>query len=249
MSESNLRHWHVLGKTDPAQTKPFRRQGGFAGTAIKPIWTEYRLTERFGPCGVGWGCDEPIFSLVPAGDELMVYCTLRCWYLEEGKPASLYGVGGDKVLVKRQSGFATDDEAYKKAFTDAMGNAFKHLGAAADVHMGRFDDSKYVNEMRREFGDEAPPKAASAPKSAATPETDPFAPATDDEARLNEARNAFARIKKVLNAQRLPAQIDDVIEIEKRDGKLDLIKQVHPTSYEALLDLAQARKAELRSAA
>ena len=162
----NLRHWAELGRTDPKHTKSFTRAGGFKGTATKPIWIEYRLTEHFGPCGIGWGCDEPAFTIVPAGEEMLVYCTLRCWYIDEpgGKPATLYGVGGDKVLVKRQSGVVTDDEAYKKAFTDALGNAFKHIGSGADVHMGLFDDSKYVSEMRREFAEE--PVTASVPSPA-----------------------------------------------------------------------------------
>lgn len=150
----NLRHWDELGRTDPAHTKPFQRAGGFRGTATRPIWTEMRLTEHFGPCGIGWGCDRPEFTLVPAGEEMLVYCTLMCWYSDQGKTAELYGVGGDKVVTKRKDGsLAVDDEAYKKAFTDALGNAFKHLGAGADVHMGMFEDSKYVASMKREFSD------------------------------------------------------------------------------------------------
>lgn len=158
MSE-NLRHWSALSKTDPKHTKSFTRAGGFKGTATKPIWTEYRLTEHFGPCGVGWGCDAPEFSLVPAGEEILVFCTVRAWYMDDTGRAELYGVGGDKVLVKQQSGLRTDDEAYKKAFTDALGNAFKHVGSGADVHMGLFEDSKYLAEVRREFAEEstAPP--------------------------------------------------------------------------------------------
>lgn len=147
----NLRHWEALGRTDPAHTKPFKRSGGFSGTAIKPIWTERRLTETFGPCGIGWGCDEPQFTTMPANDEVLVYCTLRCWYKDGDRVGVLYGVGGDKVIVKEQRGPRADDEAFKKAFTDALGNAFKHLGAGADIHMGRFDDSKYVAQTRQEF--------------------------------------------------------------------------------------------------
>src|SRR5512146_1201641 len=125
MSDSdNLRYWSALSKTDPAHTKPFQRAGGFRGTATKPVWNEMRLTETFGPCGVGWGCDEPVFTLVPAADELLVFCTLCCWYAETSKGggdgkgwrASVYGVGGDKVVAKNKNGLVTDDEAYKKAF-------------------------------------------------------------------------------------------------------------------------------------
>jgi len=165
-----LRHWTALSKTDPKHTKPFTRAGGFKGTATKPIWIEYRLTEHFGPCGTGWGCDEPVFTLVPASEEILVFCTLRCWYMEgdDGKQRSLYGVGGDKILAKNKYGLATDDEAYKKAFTDAIGNAFKHLGSNADVHMGLFEDSKYLAEVKREFA-EQPGAAVPGPNLAAIP--------------------------------------------------------------------------------
>lgn len=150
----NLRHWSALSRTDPKHTKPFSRAGGFRGTATRPIWTEMRLTEHFGPCGVGWGCDAPEFSLVPAGDETLVFCTLRCWYMDGETRAPLYGVGGDKVYFKDKNGFHADDEAYKKAFTDALGNAFKHVGSGADIHMGLFEDSKYKAEIAAEFAEE-----------------------------------------------------------------------------------------------
>ena len=45
----------------------------------------------------------------------------------------------------------TDDEAFKKAYTDALSNAMKFIGVAADVHMGLFDDNKYVQQVRGEF--------------------------------------------------------------------------------------------------
>lgn len=141
---SNTEIWDALKVTDPASTKAFRRGGGFSGTAIKPMWVIQRLTEQFGPCGVGWGVYEPSFQLVPAGNELMVYCTVMAWHGDHKN--TLYGVGGDKVLAQFSSGLKSDDEAFKKAFTDAIMNAFKFIGVGADVHMGLFDDSKYVQE-------------------------------------------------------------------------------------------------------
>ena len=162
----NLRLWNALGKTDPAHTKQFKRSGGFSGTALKPIWVEKRLTELFGPCGIGWGTDEPSFRIVEAGDEMLVYCTVRGWYLDNGTRAEVYGVGGDKVVSKTKYGLSTDDEAFKKACTDAIGNAFKHVGVGADIHMGQFDDSKYVQAVAKEFAanDEAAPVAEVAGK-------------------------------------------------------------------------------------
>ena len=89
---------------------------------------------------------------MPGSDgQTVVYCWLTLWYVHDGARSSpVPGVGGDMVIVKQSSGLRTDDEAFKKAFTDAIGNAMKHIGMSADVHMGRFDDSKYVNDLRRE---------------------------------------------------------------------------------------------------
>lgn len=145
----NLKLWDALSKTDPRHTKQFSRAGGFKGTAIKPIWIVQRLTDLFGPVGKGWGMGAPSFQVVNATDETLVYCTVECWHTDRAN--TFYGVGGDKVVTKRQSGSFNDDEAFKKAFTDAVGNAFKFLGVGADVHMGQFDDSKYVREVAQEF--------------------------------------------------------------------------------------------------
>jgi len=145
----NLTIWNALEKTDPAHTKAFNRSGGFKGTAIKPIWIIKRLTEQFGPCGVGWGVNEPSFQVVTCEREILVFCTVSCWH---GKKENvLCGVGGDKVQAARKDNMFCDDEAFKKAFTDAVGNAFKFLGVGADVHMGLFDDDKYVTQARQEF--------------------------------------------------------------------------------------------------
>ena len=49
-----------------------------------------------------------------------------------------------------------DDEAPKKAMTDAMTKAFSHLGMSADVFLGMFDDSKYVESLKKEFAQKIP---------------------------------------------------------------------------------------------
>lgn len=144
--------WDRLGKTDPAHTKGFQRAGGFKGTAIKPMWSFRRMTEEYGPCGVGWGINEPKFQTVETNDETLVYCTVSVWH---GDRANIvFGVGGDKAMAKFASGVRTDDEAFKKAFTDAVTNALKLIGVGADVHMGRFDDNKYVTELKAEFSEQ-----------------------------------------------------------------------------------------------
>ena len=40
--------------------------------------------------------------------------------------------------------------------TDAMTKAFSHLGMSADVFLGMFDDSKYVESLKKEFAQKIP---------------------------------------------------------------------------------------------
>lgn len=219
MSE-NLKLWDQLGKTDPAQTKAFTRGGGFKGTAVKPIYTEHKMTEVFGACGIGWGFTEPQFQVVPGDNkEVLVYCWLSLWIVQNGKRSDLIpGVGGDKVVshikantqYNRPERWENDDEAFKKAFTDAIGNAMKHLGMSADVHMGRFDDSKYVAERQQEERQEkeapAPTSQVSSPQSVAMGlmgdiEGCTSVAALDEYVRSPAFKGAFKALPDVLKAQ------------------------------------------------
>lgn len=160
---SNTEIWDKLKRVPPEHLKGFQRAGGFKGTAIKPMWTIHRMTEVFGPAGKKWGIDAPQFQTVAAGDEIMVYCTVSVWIDDETSNGfgngRIFGVGGDKVRAMFSSGPRNDDEAFKKAYTDALTNALKMLGAGADVHMGLWDGNKYVDEKPE-------PEAAPEPKKA-----------------------------------------------------------------------------------
>lgn len=182
----NLRHWEFLRKVDPEHTKKFDR-GRFKGTAVKPIWIIKRMTELFGPVGEGWGTTEPQYTTCSGESrELLVYCTVGVWHATNGKRSEIfYGVGGDKVTThikaneqyNRPERWENNDEAFKAAYTDAISNALKLLGVAADVHMGLFDDHKYVREMEKEFAGEPAQGAAAPPPSAAAKPNGHAAPA------------------------------------------------------------------------
>ena len=200
--------WDKLRKTDPKHTKDFTRGGGFRGTAIKPMFSYRRMTEEFGPCGQGWGIGEPSFQVVIAGEETLVYCTVSIWY--EKREQTVFGVGGDKVAGKNKYGVQTDDEAFKKAFTDAVTNALKLIGVGADVHMGMFDDSKYVNTLKTEFAEqktELPPPANDKPKSSAQLKRDgEFERIRDQLANDMVDVHTFAQFEKVKEHYRADAK-------------------------------------------
>jgi hypothetical protein len=159
------RIWDQISRVPAEHLKSFKRGGGFSGTAIKPMWTIHRMTEAFGPCGIGWGMTEPTFQVVPAGNEILVFCTVGAWVKENGdKSATVFGVGGDKVAAARSSGIFADDEAFKKAFTDALTNALKHFGAGADIHMGLWDGNKYADEQPQQ-AQKQPAKSADGRKA------------------------------------------------------------------------------------
>lgn len=154
--------WDKLARVPKEHLKPFTRAGGFKGTAIKPMWTIHRMTEEFGPCGEGWGVNEPIFQVVPGHNgEVLVYCTVSIWHGDKSK--FVYGVGGDRIVsyikpneqYHRPERWDNDDEAFKKAFTDAVTNALKMIGAGADIHMGLWDGNKYVDEKPKGNGQDA----------------------------------------------------------------------------------------------
>jgi len=205
--------WEALSKTDPRHTKEFKRAGGFSGTALKPIWIIQRLTKQFGPCGEGWGMGRPEFQVV-AGEnrEVLVYCTVSCWH---GHPENtLYGVGGDKIVTyikanekyNRPERWESDDEAFKKAFTDAVNNAFKFVGVGADIHMGQFEDNKYVQDTAREFEEE----------ERAEPQKVPGI--TKIKARLNKLMNDGNRVTSLIEFNALVGECKD---------ELTAIKEAH----------------------
>ena len=140
----NLKLWDAVRRPPEDALKGFKRGGGFVGTAIKPMWSIKAMTEQFGPCGEGWGMNEPQFNVQPANNEILVFCTLCVWF--GNRSNFVFGVGGDKVLGINKYGPQVDDEAFKKAFTDALTNALKHLGVGADIHMGLWDGSKYAED-------------------------------------------------------------------------------------------------------
>lgn len=145
----NLRIWSKVDKTDPAHTKKVTQRGGF--TAISAAYQIMRATEVFGPVGEGWGYDagDPIFH------DSLVMVPVTLWH---GTRANSFGpmFGG----AEWKSGSRLDSDAAKKATTDALTKLLSQLGFNADVFLGRFDDSKYVAEMEREFAPQIAPISA-----------------------------------------------------------------------------------------
>lgn len=160
----NLALWNSVSRTDPAYTKNFTRGGGFKGTAINATYLARLATEKFGPIGVGWGIevvDEAYIEGAPIITDGQVVCKevihkirAKLWYKLGDERGEVTQYGLTTFIGKNKFGPFTDEEAPKKSMTDAMTKCLSLLGFAADVHTGKFDDNKYVNDVRAYFENE-----------------------------------------------------------------------------------------------
>lgn len=148
----NLALWNAVEKTDPKHTKPITGKS-YQGTSPKPQYLIRKATETFGPIGIGWG-----FTIVNerieegAGGERMHIAHVRVWYEWGGKRGEAEHIGGTQFSGIRSSGKPfTDEDAPKKSVTDALVKALSMIGFAGDIFMGRYDDSKYVHDIKAEF--------------------------------------------------------------------------------------------------
>ena len=130
----------------PAEALKDFNNGRFKGTDINPMWRIRVLTEEYGECGFGWYCtvNRMWQEESPATKEIMVFCEVSL-FVKRGEEWSkpIVGVGGNTFVASRKSGPQASDEAYKMAYTDALGIACKALGIGANVWW-KAPDSKYM---------------------------------------------------------------------------------------------------------
>ena len=132
-------------------------------TDINPMWRIRILTEQFGPCGIGWKTEIVNQWLEPgANGEIIANTQINLYIKVEGAwSAPIPGIGGSRAVSRESAGLYTDDECYKKAYTDAISVACKALGVGADVYWDK-DTTKYEPRQNRQ---EAPKPAPQAPES------------------------------------------------------------------------------------
>ena len=178
---STMELWDRVFKTDPKHVKPITGKD-YSGNSPKPYYIVERLTQEFGPCGIGWGytIESERFERFSDTDVLHI-ARVRMWFMLGGKRGEVEQMGQTKATyVTGQGKFKVDEDAPKKSVTDALVKCASYLGFAGDIFSGRWDDSKYVAELKKEFSE-----TISAPKEAAKAATH-----TDD--RIVEMQTAAA---------------------------------------------------------
>lgn len=194
----NIEIWNQVKATDPRYTKQFQRGGGFSGTAINAVYLIQKATELWGPMGGKWGIrivKEEILQGAPLmaneqviGHELVHKINAEVFHPDGFVPS----IGLTTFVGKNRFGVFTDEEAPKKSLTDALTKGLSWLGFAADVHLGLYDDNKYVSDLKQAIQKQE--------REARTAESGKAADAGFDEARWLDEFDRYTDIKGLREA-------------------------------------------------
>lgn len=138
----NLKIYNLL-KEVPKEAQSKIKGGRLAGmTDIKPMWRIEKLTETFGPVGIGWYTETTKKEIIEGSNGEKIATVDILLYVKIGDEWSkgIEGSGGSSFVAKEKNGMYTSDECFKMAYTDALSVACKMLGMGASVYWG---DSKY----------------------------------------------------------------------------------------------------------
>lgn len=149
MTDANLRHWNAHADIDPRYTKAITGRD-YQGTSPNPQYVIFCLTQMFGPVGEGFGWRVVAEGFERLGETALHWCRIEFWHSDRANTFEAYGQ--TKAAYITAKGHArVDEDAPKKSLTDAIIKAASQIGVAANIFLGRWDDQKYVQQLRREF--------------------------------------------------------------------------------------------------
>lgn len=162
---TNMALWDKVKTTDPSFTKNFSGPEGKVFTATNGTYQARKATEVFGPCGIGWGfevLDEKYVSGHAIGFDangnslgttVVHVVRLKLWYVYGQSKGEITQFGQTTFVGLTESReLFHDEDAPKKSVTDAISKCLSLLGFSADVYLGLYDDNKYVEGLRNQFG-------------------------------------------------------------------------------------------------
>ena len=140
----NMRYFNMARAVPDDMKKPITGGNQKGLTAINNMWRIEKLTEMFGPCGIGWRT-EIVNTWNEEGKDgrVVKFCEIRLHIRVDGSwMLPIAGVGGAMFVDIQNNLPITSDEALKAAYTDALSVACKALGIGADVYLEK-DSGKY----------------------------------------------------------------------------------------------------------
>ena len=148
----NLAIWNANEITDLKYTKQFSKGGGFKGTSTNATYNAKKATQTFGPLGIGWGWTVVDEKFEPGQDKDIIHIVrIKLWYKWNGERGEVEHFGQTQFVGKNKNGYYTDEEAPKKSLTDAVSKCLSLLGFSADIHLGMYDDNRYINDRKEDM--------------------------------------------------------------------------------------------------
>lgn len=139
-----MKIWAQVEETPISHTRQVKLGREF--TAIDAQYCIMRMTELFGPVGEGWG-----YITETTIHTNFVSCNVSVWH---GDISKAFGPYTSIVKLHHKNG-SVDTDAAKKGITDALTKCLSHLGIGADIFLGKYEDNKYVAELRAKQAEEA----------------------------------------------------------------------------------------------
>ena len=147
----NLKFWDSVEKTDPAFTKKVT-YGNRSFTTIDAYYQIKTATEKFGPFGASWGVKNETLTF---HDDLLIY-QAEFFYPYEGKTCGFPIASAFLwITTKKDLTIKKDDDCVKSVRTDALTKGLSFLGFNSDVFLGKFDNNKYVEELKKQKSEES----------------------------------------------------------------------------------------------
>jgi hypothetical protein len=167
MTKNNLELWNKVEKTNPEYTKRITiNKRTF--TTIDAYYQIKIATEQFGKYGETWGLKNTKIELREMADKTILALYSAVFFYPDGE-FEVNNAIKVQYITSGGSGYVkVDDEFAKKLETDTLTKALSKLGFNADVFLGKFDDIRYVNQLKEENSKpvEIPKKAKEQPKEA-----------------------------------------------------------------------------------
>jgi len=140
----NLKLWDSVSETNPAITKHVETRGGF--TAIDAYSQIKEATKLWGSFGHKWGLRDLCYTFTYDGDKPIGIALVATFF---------YPINSIEVKFPTSSDmtYKPGNDCYKKLSTDVLTKALSRLGFNSDVFEGKFDDNKYVAEMKAKYSD------------------------------------------------------------------------------------------------
>lgn len=146
----NMKLWNAVKKTNPNYTKEVGYGRKF--TSIDAQYQIEQATEQFGVYGRDWGIKRIKYDVLPLHDNEIMALATATFFIPNGE----FQISSSINIVSAKG--KSDNEFAKKMETDITTKALSKMGFNADVFMGKFDDNKYVNQLREEFKKPTPKK-------------------------------------------------------------------------------------------